>query len=149
MKGQPRIFVEWNYHEKIAFKHFEHANDLAEALFVDGTHGMRAMSAIRSITHTAKAQLDWFAMRGFFLQGRPPVWIIRQEQFDADWATFCNKIGVPASPVPSSDPERQHRNDYADVPALSRRARRNLERWYCQDIEFYRRCCLWIEKHND
>ena len=31
-KGQPRLNIDWNIHEKIAFEQFEHANDIAENL---------------------------------------------------------------------------------------------------------------------
>lgn len=145
-KGQPRIFVEWTYHERLAFEAFDHANDLAEALFEDGPRGQQAMAAILSINHTGKDQGDWFYRRGFFLDQERLKGIIRQEHFDADWALFCRRIGVTA-PAPEADPTRQHRNDYTDIPPLSDLARANLARWYVQDIEFYRRCADWVTAH--
>lgn len=144
-KGQPRILKEWTYHEKKAFARFDHANDLAEALFAKGPRGLQAMAAIQSLSHTAKSQIDWFVRRGFFIEGKHLAGIIRQEHFDADWVQFCRQIGIAQPPMPTPDPQRQHRNDYSAVPPLSRAARANLERWYTQDIEFYRYCGAWID----
>lgn len=148
-KGQPRLLVEWTAHEKRAFKAFEHANDLAEALFEDSPRGANAFYAINSMNHTAKGQVDWFFKRGFLFDIRPPLWVIRQEHFAADWAQFLDRIGLARYLPPTEDDTRAHRNDYSNVPPLSDRAKENLRRWYCQDIEFYKRCEEWIERQRD
>lgn len=147
-KGQPRLLVEWTADETRAFKTFPHANDLAEALFADGQRGRDAFDAINAINHTAKGLRAWFEKRGFFLDRRPPLGIIRQEQLDADWARFMARLGIDNPPAPTQDKTRAHRNDYADTPKLSDKGRANLERWYVQDIAFYDRCTAWIDAQD-
>ena len=72
-KGQPRFYAEWSPHEEQAFAAFEHANDLAEALYEDSDAGHKAFAAIRSIQHLSANQVDWFTRHGFFLDLRPPI----------------------------------------------------------------------------
>ena len=145
-KGQPRIYSEWSGHEKMAFGQFEHATDLAEALFEDSPRGHEAISAIRSITHTAQNQVDWFVQRGNFLNIRPPIYILRQEHFDTDWDVFLGRLALKdlVELESASDPVRAHRNDYDGIPPLSEKAKKNLAAWYVQDIEFYKQCEAWI-----
>ena len=147
-KGQPRLFVDWKPNEKMAFKRFEHANDLAEALFADGQRGHDAFDAINAMNHTAKGLRAWFEKRGFFLDRRPPLGIIRQEHLDADWARLMTRLEIENPPAPTQDKTRAHRNDYADTPSLSDQARANLTRWYVQDIAFYDRCTAWIDAQD-
>ena len=47
-KGQPRIFIDWSPEEKEIFSTFEHANDLAEALFEDSSRGSLAFGAMKA-----------------------------------------------------------------------------------------------------
>lgn len=143
-KGQPRIYSEWSAHERRAFKNFEHAADLAESLFESTPRGAKASFAINSIRHTSQNQVDWFDRAGFFLKVRPPVYIIRQEHFDTDWAGFLDRIGIDGPIETEADSVVSHRNDYTDIPPLTEKAKANLTAWYCQDIEFYRRCSKWI-----
>jgi hypothetical protein len=147
-KGQPLYNVEWSACETEAFNRFAHANDLAEALFEPGEAGLAATAAILSISHTSMNQVSWFERWGHALTVRPPVWIIRQEQFDADMASFLDRLGVPSAPVETRDAKRSHANDYGDVPALSPKAIENLKRWYCQDLAFYALCEDWIERQH-
>src|SRR5262249_46523580 len=50
-KGAPRLFIDWSPEEEETFSNFEHANDLAEALFEDSTRGYLAFAAMRAIPH--------------------------------------------------------------------------------------------------
>lgn len=145
-KGQPRIYAEWSRSEAVAFSRFEHANELAEALFRGDAAGYLAAQAIQSIRHTAMQQIDWFERIGF-LDLRPPVWIIRQERFAEDFATFLNRLGVRAAYgdlTPAQDATTAHSNDYSQVPPLSDLAKQNLRRWYSRDIVFYDLCVAWM-----
>ena len=145
-KGQPRNYNEWSVHEAAAFETFAHANDLAEALFQPGERGFLAAQAMQSIRHTAQQQFDWFT-RAAFLSARPPVWIVRQEAFDADMEELLKRLGVdvPLSDLVASDDTAAHKNDYSKAPDLSEQAKENLKRWYARDFVFYDICDDWIK----
>lgn len=145
-KGQPLFYNEWSEAEAIAFRDFEHANDLAGALFEDSSRGFKAYCAMRSISHVAMYQFSWFGQNGQFLKLRPPLDIVRQENFDSDMRRLMNKIGLYAEIVTTMDRVKSHKNDYTDTPELSAKAIRNLRMWYAADIEFYKACELWIKK---
>ncbi len=147
-KGQPRYHSEWTRYERPAFETFEHANDLAEALFRDDERGRQATAAIRSIVHLAKNQVDWFPMSGSMLAVRPPVWILRTENFEADLAVLLDRLGINAEVAITRDPVTGHRSDYTDVPPLSELAVANLKRWYAQDIAFCEMCRDWLERET-
>lgn len=144
--GRPAYDVPWSRYEANAFAEFEHANDLAEALTAPGDLGRRAFAAIKSIKHTGMDQVDWFVHCGEIFEVRPPLAIIRQENFDDDLATVLAAIGVAAEDVVDREPGRAHRNSYEGIPPLSELALRNLRAWYHQDYEFYRHCVSWIEQ---
>lgn len=147
-KGQPKTYNEWNAYEAEAFATFDHANDLAEALFAEGDLGLRAFGAMKTIRHTAQNQSDWFYCCGNFLTVRPPVWIIRQKHFDTDVQDFARRAGLDVTFALSDAPERAHRNDYSDIPPLSDKAVENLRRWYVQDFEFLRACETWLDANR-
>jgi hypothetical protein len=149
-KGQPRIYAEWTKSEAAAFGHFEHANQLAEALFRKDEAGFLAAQAIQSIRHTAMQQIDWFERIGF-LDLRPPVWIIRQENFKQDFEVFLRKLGLPlkyADLKPAQDAAAAHSNDYSQVPPLSDLAKENLKHWYARDLVFYDLCVQWMRERD-
>lgn len=146
-KGQPRLYSEWSIYEERAFSNFEHANDLAESLFIDGIYGMKAFAAMKAIRHTAQNQSDWVYCVGEFLEIHPPIWIIRTECFLEDFSTFLQKIGYGIELHDleiAKDPITSHANDYKGVPDLSEKAIKNLKEWYIQDFEFYKLCDYWI-----
>lgn len=143
-KGQPRIYSEWSTFEEKAFANFDHANDLAEALFEDGDLGRDAFGAIKSISHTAQNQVDWVTGHGNLFQLRPPVAIIRQKKLEQDFEVFKNRLGISLPTPIVADPVRAHKNNYDDIPALSEKAIENLKRWYWQDVIFNAQCEAWI-----
>jgi hypothetical protein len=116
-KGQPRAYFEWTSDEAIAFSQFEHANDLAEALFdvESAAKSEAAFYAIRSIAHCNTNQLSWFPLRNF-LKSRPPYAIIRQENFRDDLLELSKKIGFDLTSLITDDHVRSHKNDYSGVP---------------------------------
>lgn len=147
-KGQPRLYNEWTPAEEKAFGRFEHANELAEALFSKGEAGVQAFWAMNSIGHVNSFQSDWFEHTGFTLEDRPPVWIIRQEQFENDFAALVGKLNVGLSMADlelATDERRAHSFDYSAVPDLSDQAKENLARWYARDIALYAACESWLE----
>ncbi|WP_176273358.1 sulfotransferase family 2 domain-containing protein [Altererythrobacter lutimaris] len=150
-KGAPRLYNEWSAHEAEAFAHFEHASDLAESLFEETTRGRLAWAAAQSITHTAMQQSDWFSQYGFALELHPPIWIIRQEHFNADFDKLLERAGIAlrlADLSIAQDQKLAHSTDYTATPELSAKAQNNLERWYARDFAFYNLCCDWIEHQH-
>lgn len=147
-KGQPLTFSEWTAHDAQAFADFEHANDLAEALFREDVAGMKAFCAMKSIRHTAQNQSDWIDLCGYFLSIRPPLAIIRQEHFAEDMRYLQYRLGLREPVVVERDKVKSHENDYGGTPVLSELARANLQKWYAQDHEFYRICNAWIASHQ-
>lgn len=149
-KGQPLYNSEWSSHERIAFGYFEHATDLAEALFTEGAEGQRAFSAMKSIEHLALDQSDYFRGWGFFLSNRPPVYIIRQEHFGEDLRAFYSRLDLDGLPLDVTDPamslRARHGNDYSATRPLSEKALANLRQWYAQDYELLRQCDRWISE---
>lgn len=148
-KGQPRIYSEWSPHEALAFAAFEHANDLAEALFERSDKGKAAYCAMQSIQHVSRPQQHSIFKDGFFLDLRPPVFILRQENLEADMARLWEVLKLDVSVSLTSDPLKAHKNDYSDIPALSDKAIANLQKWYAADVEFYHMCEMWIEKQME
>lgn len=147
-KGQPRFYSEWSEYEAKAFEEFEHANDLAEALFEQSERSENALCAMKSISHCSSDQINWFHRCGYFFEINQPVHIIRQEHFEEDLAVFNDKIGHVSPTSVENDPIVSHKNDYSDIPVLSEKAINNLKKWYVQDYEFYAKCVRWINKNN-
>lgn len=145
-KGQPRYNSEWTPLERVSFAVFEHANDLAEALFETSVTGQHAFAAMKSIEHLALDQSDYVRGCGFFLTEWPPIAIIRQEHFDRDVGVLYRRLGIARPPQVMADAVTAHRNDYQGARPLSEKAIANLRRWYAQDEEFYRICDFWIER---
>lgn len=145
-KGQPLLYKEWTANEASAFAAFDHANDLAEALFAPGDLRQQAVFAIKSISHTARGQVDWISPMGYFLTHRPPIAILRQEHFNTDLALLSAHLGEDMTRYITANPALAHRNDYSSVPELSPKAIANLERWYVQDRMFYTICSDWMEQ---
>lgn len=146
--GQPRYLNPWRKDEESAFYDFPHANDLAEALFRKDELGAKAFLAIQSIGHISSQQVDWFGGEARFLVSRPPVFIVRQEHFERDFAMLMKNLSLPFGLELLSienDERKSHRYDYAGVPSLSELAVENLRIWYARDIELYRACDAWCD----
>lgn len=143
-KGRPRLYNEWSPQEKIAFETFSHANELAEALFDDNRHGELARTAVLSIQHTSRAQTTWFQGNGF-LEQRPPLTIIRQENFTYDMQRLLQILGAEGniSDYMTNDIVARHENDYRGLPPLSNKALENLKSWYVSYYFFYETCARW------
>ena len=146
--GRPKYDVPWTRTEERAFAEFEHANELAESLFGHGVAGMRAIAAIKAIRHTAQDQIDWFVLVGDIFSVRPPIWVLRQEQFDEDFAILVERAGLSFTPDLRRDSLGSHANDYSQVPRLSDEAKANLRRWYAQDFAFYDAVETWMAEQS-
>lgn len=146
-KGLPRYNVEWSPHERELFERFEHANDLAEALFENSQRGFEAFCAMNSSPHFMP-QMAWFANCGFFFRLRPPIAVLRQEKLGEDLGRLVRTLGVGVQVSLTEDPTLAHRNAYEGVPELSAKARQNLSLWFAQDYLFYDYCSAWIEQER-
>lgn len=144
--GRPAYDYPWTPYEETAFTAFGHANDLAEALSATGLIGRKAFAAMKSIQHTSMNQVDWFSTCGDIFEVRPPIGIIRQENFDSDLKSVLAALDVAENAVVDTGEGRAHRNSYDGIPPLSELALANLRAWYHQDYEFYRHCVSWIER---
>ncbi len=142
--GQPRLYNPWSKHERIIFEEFEHATDLAEALFEPGQRGQRALAAMLTIGHMGAGQVDWFKKGGNIFELRQPVWIIRQSSLEADLVKLLQRLGIEHKVALTRDPVAAHANDYSAVPELSAKAVENLRRWHAPDFVFYQACENWI-----
>ena len=147
-KGRPRCNSQWTSDEREAFLHFEHANDLAEALFTQGPRGWQAFAAMQAITHLATNQCAFFKYCGGFLADRPPLTIIRQQHFDRDIGVLFRKLRLATHPSMETDPVRIHKNDYTGVKPLSEQSRRSLRIWCAQDFKLYWHCSSWLESQT-
>lgn len=144
--GRPLYSNPWSAEEERAFQTFEHANDLAEALFRTDAVGNAAIEAMQSIGHVSTEQIEWFTGTGA-LHSRPPLWIIRQEEFDRDFNFLlrCLKLEVNVDDIRGLTADTHlHANDYTGVPELSIVARDNLSKWYARDVAFYAHCVRWM-----
>ena len=136
-------------HEKITFKRYENANDIAEDLFAEGKKGNSARNAIKSINHSAINQIDWFTRYSYF-ELQPPITIIRQEYFEKDMQRLLSLLNVDTkiSNLITKDESITHKNSYNQIPPLSEKAMANLQRWYIQDYMFYEMCETWLKENN-
>ena len=149
-KGLPGVFQDWKVQEEKAFNLFPNSNDLAENLFKDNHLGYEATSAMLSIPHLSKQQCEWFEKKAFF-DLNPPIHIIRQEHLRSDIEIFFKKIfpkyNYKLRITLNKDISRK--NSYPNnEPELSKLAINNLEKWYSNDIYFYKLCEKWIENNS-
>lgn len=143
-RGRPLNDIAWTPHEETAFANFEHAADLAEALFAPSEEGLKAAAAMKSIRHTAQDQIDWFALAGDIFTTRPPVWVLRQEHLEQDLKILLDRLGVDFAPEARKDVKGSHANDYSGIPDLTEKGIANLRRWYAQDFAFYEAVETWM-----
>ena len=140
-QGLPRYHIPWTPEEARAFATFDHAVDLARALGEDGDG--RAAAAMAAIRHVRDFQSDWLAGYADPFAERPPVFVLRQERFEADLAEMFRRLGIVSRRPPPRDEIGAHRTDYAGVPPLDDVARANLRRWYARDYDLIDRAEVW------
>lgn len=86
------------------------------------------------------------------MEGRRPVYIVRQEHFERDFSLFLerSRLNVKFRDLRvAKDRKRAHSFDYEEVPALTDLAKSNLELWYARDMELYGACKEWIEAESN
>lgn len=147
--GRPRYDSPWSPHEARIFATFEHATDLAEALFDPGPLGRQAMAAMMTVRHIGAGQIDLFKKCGDIFALRPPVWIIRQDRLSQDMDALLRRLGLTVPIALSNDPVEAHANDYTGIPPLSPKAVENLRRWHAPDFAFIEQCLSWMEDQRN
>lgn len=147
-KGQPGFKVEWTAGEREAFLNFDHANDLAEALFTKGPRRWQAIAAIRAISDLAANRCDYFRHCSAFLASRRPLRIVRQKRFDHEIGLLFRKVQLSTPPLMETDPVETHKNDHTGLMPLSEQAKQKLRICYAQDFELYRHCSDWLESQT-
>ena len=146
-KGRPRYYSEWSDSERAAFSKFEHAEDLAKTLYSESDSD--ALQAIASIRHLAVKQHEYFKFHGDFLKSRPPMGIVRVENFEEDLQRLITKIDadIDFSELDiTTDPVKSHANDYSETPSLSDQSIENLKKYLYEDFVFYAQCTHWIQR---
>lgn len=126
-KGMPRLYCEWSKDEEIAFKNFSNANELAESIYLQNEKGKKTKIAMTSISHINTNQIDRFQKLSF-LNHRPPLFIIRQENLVSDMETLFKILELNSNVKGLIDnrPEISHSNNYSNITPLSKLAIENL-----------------------
>lgn len=146
-KGAPRTNIDWKPTEVLAFGAFEHAADLAEALFSPGARGMQALGAMRGIGHVSQSQVEWFPDPHAVLHGdRQPLAILRTEALEADFGVLLARLGMAGAVSLPEDAYGRNAHDYAGVPPLSSRGAANIRRWYAADMAFVAEASAFAER---
>ena len=83
--------------------------------------------------------MDWFDSFAF-LYKKPPLFIIRQENFISDMNLFLKILNIDfkVQELVDSDPKKTHKNNYLGTDLLSELAIKNLKKWYLRDNFFIR-----------
>lgn len=141
-RGLPRHFYEWNDAETEAFRHFQKANDLAEALSDPNSDTkMRAHQAMTGISHIKNTYRDWFSGTQELDERLDSIVLIGlQEQLNIDFEHLKHLLKLPETISLPVDDILAHRTPGRFDRQLSPLAVQNLSRWYAQDIHFYEYC---------
>lgn len=141
-EGRPRYHYPWREEERVAFNEFKTPDELATALSSwnpwKRSRGQRAMKAIGHVnTHYAY----WFGTEAAFRARLDDVFFIAfQEQLDDDFELLRGKLGLPESARLPQDATVAHRAPPGFATELGTVARRNLARWYAEDLAFVELC---------
>jgi hypothetical protein len=140
-RGLPRHHYEWNEAEAEAFRHFQKANDLAEALSSDGEMAARACEAMQGISHIKNTYKDWFSGEQELDNRSDSIVLVGlQEKLDTDFEHLKRLLNLPQTLSLPTDDTLAHRTPAEFDRGLSPLAKRNLSQWYEKDIRFYERC---------
>lgn len=141
-RGLPRHHYEWNPGEAEAFRNFQNANDLAEALSASDQRRMQqAHEAMQSISHVKSTYRDWISGEQELDDRLSSIlWIGLQETLSADFEYLKQQLGLPADMSLPLDDVLAHRTPPGFDRQLSPLAERNLSRWYADDLRFYEYC---------
>jgi hypothetical protein len=134
-EGKPKYNKPHTFLERVAFRNFQHANDLAEALSDRNMLvRMNAILSMMAIGHVGAQLCTWFTES--LLKKQPPFFVIEQDNLESSMKNLAEKLGGAEFIFPDDEYEK-HSNDYIGVPPLSDLARNNLAEWYAVDLRLY------------
>ncbi len=141
-RGLPRHHYEWNETEVEAFRYFEKANDLAEALSdTDREAAMRARKAMQGISHVKNTYKDWFSGEQELDDRLDSIALVGlQEKLSSDFEQLKRLLKLPDTLSLPADDALAHRTPPEFDRRLSPLAVQNLSLWYAEDIRFYEHC---------
>lgn len=140
--GLPRHYYKWNDAEVEAFRHFQKANELAEALSATDPKVLeRAHQAMIGISHIKNTYRDWFSGTEELDERLGSIVLIGlQEKLSTDFDYLKTFFKLPATLSLPADDTLAHRTPVEFDRNLSPLAVRNLSQWYAEDIRFYDYC---------
>lgn len=141
-EDRPRYVYPWRDEERVAFAVFKTPDQLATALSSpDDTERERAEQAMRGIGHVNTPYSFWFGDEERFRSRLGDVFFIAfQERLDQDFDLLKRRLALPPELRLPADETAAHRTPAGFSTELGDVARRNLARWYAQDISFVRLC---------
>jgi sulfotransferase famil protein len=140
--GLPRHYYRWNEAEVKAFRHFQKANDLAEALSATNPETLtRAHEAMTGISHIKNTYRDWFSGTQELDDRLDSIVLIGlQETLSTDFVHLKGLLQLPRTVSLPADDTLAHRTPLGFDRQLSPLAVENLSRWFAEDIRFYEYC---------
>jgi hypothetical protein len=141
-RGAPRYNYEWDEAETKAFRRFQKANDLAEALSaLDPETKACAHEAMRTIRHVNSSYRDWFAGTTELDDRADSILLLGlQEMMDQDFENLKLLMNLPPALKLPNDDVLAHRTPTRFDRTLTPLAEQNLRRWYADDFRFYDYC---------
>ena len=139
-QGKPRYNIPWNAKEERAFRHFETANDLAEALSSSSLSVRnRAEQAMQNIRHVKTSISKWIINPTYFEKRKENLlYILEQRTLEKDFEKMLQKIHYNRQLNLSNDKKITHQaNPSKTNTALSDLALQNLNNYYAEDIKIY------------
>ncbi len=141
-EGRPRYYYPWREEERRAFAIFKTPDQLATALSAaDDAERERAERAMEGIAHLNTPYSFWFGDETQFQARLTDVFFIGvQDRLDEDFELLKRKLALPPEARLPTDETVAHRMPVGLATELSDVAQANLERWYENDIAFFRLC---------
>ena len=139
-QGKPRYNIPWNAKEERAFRHFETANDLAEALSSSSPSVRnRAEQAMQDIRHVKTSISKWIIDPTYFDKRKENLlYLLEQRTLEKDFEKMLQKIHYNKQLNLSNDKKITHQaNPSKANTGLSELALQNLNNHYAEDIKIY------------
>jgi hypothetical protein len=141
-RGLPRHYYDWTENEARAFRRFQTANHLAEALTSsDPEVGAHAREAMQSVRHINTSCGDWLGGAKELDRRFDSILLIGlQETLHSDFEYLKKELSLPETLSLPEDNVLAHRTPTEFDRWLSPLAEHNLLKWYAKDVHFYELC---------
>ena len=140
-QGKPRYNIPWNAKEERAFRHFETANDLAEALSSKSPSVRnRAEQAMQNIRHVKTSISRWIVDPIYFNERKKNLLcILEQKTLEEDFTKLLQNLRYKRELNLSTDTKITHQADASKSNiTLSKLALQNLNNHYATDVKIYK-----------